>query len=144
MTLLPLSCRDLVIPRTPHVRVDRSTESRKGDAAPGSSLWPGIPRENATSEAPCSRAVVEIVLGPDALDAALDTREERAHLSEVARHAPRPRSHILEADFQLLSQRERADRCCCSAGNCCVEGGIVGHLFGGFSVSREKKNKTVQ
>ena len=116
--------RRLLLRRLPHVSIDGSAEGRKGDAAARHRLRSRALGQDAAGQAARRDAVAEVILGAQALDAALDAREERADLAEVARHGPRPRAHVLEARLQLLAEGEGG-----------VEGfGGVGALQGGWRI----------
>lgn len=99
-----------IIAGRPHVRIDGGAEGGEGDAAARDGLGAGVLGQDPAGEAARRDAVGEVVLGADALDAALDAGEEGADLAEVPGRGPGPRAHVLEADLELLAEREGGHR----------------------------------
>jgi hypothetical protein len=99
----------LIVSRTPHVSVDSRREGRERRTAAAYGHGPAASRQDAARQTAGSDAVGEVVLGPQALDAALNTREQRADLAKVLGHAVGSRAHVLEARGQLLPQRQGGD-----------------------------------
>ena len=119
-----------------HPGINRRTERREACASNSRGLRPGIACQNGTGQAARSNAVAKVVLSPQTLDAALDATEERTDGSEVLGRAPGTLAHVLEANGELLAERERGERSWVggtgnarnTAGTRGVERRIVSHL----------------
>lgn len=119
----------LLITRLSHISINRRTKRRKRNAASGHSLRSRILGQDASRQTSRRHAVDQVVLRPQALDAALDSGKQAADLAKVLCHAPGPRAHVLETDFELLAEGERGDGgLAVGALEGTAEGCIVGHL----------------
>jgi hypothetical protein len=128
----------LTIP-TSHIPINRSTKRRKPDRPKRNRLWPTMSRQYRTSNGPRSDAVREVVLPPQALDAALRHRIHGADLAEVLGGRVRRGNHVFEADAQLLAHGEVGEGFAAGlrdgGGG---EGGVVAHLFCGDLLMRSR------
>lgn len=114
----------------PHPRIDSGTKRRKGHTPPGHGLRPRILGQEPPRQTPGRDAVAEIVLGPQALDAALDAGEEGADFAKVFGHGEGTSAHVFEAVFELLAEGHGGERLAGAVGEGGAEGGVVGHLWG--------------
>lgn len=99
----------LFVTRLAHVGVDGGTERSKSRTAASHGRRTRVLGQDTASQASRSDAVGKIVLGSQALDTAFDSGEQSADLAEVLGHRERARSHILEADLELLAERQRCN-----------------------------------